>query len=126
MTPDRVPFFFMPDGCPSWAHHVYTVYGLACAVYVWERGRSLRVSLEMEEPDRQQKGEAPVDKAQGAPYLFFEVVPLICAALSLLYLISAMYLRKSVSAQMIYHLAFSWLRPAYVLVFTLYWLKRFE
>ena len=123
IVPDRIPFSFQPEGCPNWSHHAIAACGLACTCFLLWRGGSLRVTLTVVPPEGRLMELSLRPRRLSVP---FEAVPLVCAALSITYLVTVHWLRHSVAARAVYHIAFSWLRPAYALLGACYWLKRFE
>jgi hypothetical protein len=87
-TPDRVPFeFSLGLGCPNYLAHLTTAYLLSSCYLTHSRCRTLRVHLTREE----QRGLLPPasssdDSVAPALAVYFEILPIFCAALSNLYL----------------------------------------
>ena len=123
IVPDRIPFSFQPEGCPNWSHHAIAACGLACTCFLLWRGGTLRVTLTVVPPEGRLMELSLRPRRLSVP---FEAVPLVSAALSITYLVAVHWLRQSVAARAVYHIAFSLLRPAYALLGACYWLKRFE
>ena len=123
IVPDRIPFSFQPEGCPNWSHHAIAACGLACTCFLLWRGGSLRVTLTAVPLEGRLMQLSLRPRRLSVP---FEAVPLVSAAFSITYLVAVHWLRHSVAARALYHIAFSWLRPAYALLGACYWLKRFE
>lgn len=68
-------------------------------------------------------------KASAPCVVYAETVPLTCAFLSFTYLL-CFYIKDDVGhptlfSDSLYHTSWSYLRPSYVLMFAIYWLKRF-
>ena len=135
VVPDREPFHFQPSvtlGCPNWLYHIVAVYSVFCSIVVWN-SKDVYITIALE----QVRGWRPAQpKMCNVPIaVYFDSLPLACAALSLVYLLvvarlpdgsepDGLGLRHFSAA--LYHVCWAFLRPTYALLFALYWLKRQE
>eukprot|EP00929_Paragymnodinium_shiwhaense_P066811 TRINITY_DN33561_c0_g1_i1.p1 TRINITY_DN33561_c0_g1~~TRINITY_DN33561_c0_g1_i1.p1 ORF type:complete len:539 (-),score=35.62 TRINITY_DN33561_c0_g1_i1:97-1713(-) len=136
---DRLPLPMQPLGCPSPLYAYWMVYAaVICAACFCQSGDGLTCRLrgrsrlfEVARLDVQGQ-EARGDNDLGAVICIpSEVVAIIAAALSIVYLLCflpphlawAPEAWKGSSRWIVYHFAWSYLRPAYTLLFAMYWLK---
>ncbi|CAE7454404.1 unnamed protein product [Symbiodinium natans] len=122
VTQDRVPFSFLPPGCPPSTYYVMMAYTLILAAALWPR-QPFSISI-VHQPSRSWKPEV-----HSSRFAFcFEIVPIACATLSVVYLACCLKWSGSGTgyhdslSDIIYHVAWAWLRPAYFFIFGLYWL----
>lgn len=116
-TPDRMPLF-LQRMWPSMYDHSFALFSVMVSLYVlW--CPPLRVATVPDPPE---------DSCRPEGFHFhFERLQQMCAALSILYLISLIMDHSGsypIWRQILYHESWAFLRPCYSALFAIYWLKR--
>merc|ERR1740123_2755727 len=95
------------------------LFGLVCAGLAY--GTRDIVLQQVREPNPDLQPEARTGRSS----LVFEWFPLLCAFLSILYWFAIKEQKAHrVVAKVVYHLAWSYLRPCYAITFLIYWTKK--
>jgi len=134
VTNDRMPFLFQHLGCPSVMYFVFAAYAGCVALTSIGIGGSLTCGFNGEEFEIRRPQSCQGRKAafERRPDEMIVLIPsdflaVLAATCSLTYLIVLLPQIREVSTRqvtdIIYHLAWSYLRPVYTLLFTMYLLK---
>jgi hypothetical protein len=120
ITADRMPFVIQPAGCPSWLNYTITPIALLWSVIALFLP-NMYVAYDPIGNDLSSPGFDAVVRFR------YELLPLVCAMLSCFYLMDlAVDENLTPLTKILYHVAWSYLRPAYVFLFGVYWVKRFS
>lgn len=130
LTSDRMPMPGQPHW-PSWLHHASMSVTFVWAVLASLQS-AIRITLALKPSDEavREQGKQPRERVL---HVHYESIAIACAFWSMAYLVALAiqeladiegYPRVSRVACVAYHISWSFLRPSYVTLFAVYWLKR--